>query len=56
MLIKLVEVNINQQQSSVRELYVNTSSIISITAEARPRVLEEVKSLGFSNFTSFWSN
>ena len=52
MLIKLVEVNLNQQQSSVRELYVNTASIISITAESRPRVLEEVKSLGFSKLFS----
>ena len=53
MLIKLVEVDLNQQESTVRELYVNTASIISISAESLPRVLEEAKSLGFSNFTSF---
>lgn len=53
MLIKLVEVNLSTNQTSLRELYVNTRNIVSITSESRPNVIEEAKSLGFSNFTSF---
>lgn len=53
MLIKLIEVYSQGPQSTIRELFVNSTSIISITAETRPRPLEEAKSLGLSDFTNF---
>lgn len=53
MLIKLVEVSISTPQSSVRELYINPQSIVSISADYRTSVLEETKSLGFSSHTCF---
>ena len=53
MLIKLVEIHVQGHGSSTRELYVNTSNIVSITQEVRPRALEEARDLGFSAFTQF---
>lgn len=53
MLIKLIEVCSYDSQPKMRELFVNSASIISITEETRPRPLEEARALGLSSFTKF---
>ena len=55
MLIKLIEVHNVFSAPSIRELYVNTTSIVSITEEVHSHILEETKTLGFSNLTKFSS-
>jgi|9_EtaG_2_1085328.scaffolds.fasta_scaffold02550_5 hypothetical protein len=53
MLVKLIEVCVQDQRTSTRELYINSTSIVSISREVRPRVLEETRALGFSDLTTF---
>jgi len=55
MLIKLVEVHNVLSNPSVRELYINSTSILSITEETHSGTLKEAKSLGFSEITKFSS-
>ena len=56
MLIKLIEIhNISGGSGSVRELYINSSNIVSITEEIHPAILDEAKTLGFSDVTHFSS-
>lgn len=55
MLIKLIEVHNTFGAASVRELYINSSNIVSITEEAHSGIIEEAKSLGFSDATKFSS-
>ncbi len=55
MLIKLIEVHNSFANPSIRELYVNTSNIVSITEEVHASIIEEARSLGFSDLTRFSS-
>lgn len=55
MLIKLVEVHNALSNPSVRELYINSTSIISIAEETHSGVLKEARALGFSDITRFSS-
>ncbi len=54
MLIKLVEIyNALGNEPAVRELYVNSSNIVSIMSEDHAELLSEAKSLGLSDHTRF---
>ena len=56
MLIKLIEIhNTSGGSKSVRELYINSSNIVSVTEETHSAILEEAKLLGFSDVAHFSS-
>ena len=55
MLVKLIEVHNPFVTPSIRELYINTSNIVSITENVDSSVLEEAKMMGFSDITKFSS-
>tara|TARA_R110000824_G_scaffold45909_2_gene132440 strand:- start:1348 stop:1617 length:270 start_codon:yes stop_codon:yes gene_type:complete len=55
MLIKLIEVYNSLGVPRVRELYLNSSNIVSVSEETHSDLLQEAQSLGFSAVTQFSS-